>query len=237
MAIAAGSEGIFDQVLTSSRDWPKTNKPKQLSKRNCMACSWAYFDVIGSSGPGGAGFIAAFSKPQKDEKASSLKNITSTSRQLLDIVESDDLFPSSDGLLFGAENLLVMASQSSLYIDGWNPNLRRADQGPDLQRSLFNQYQLRVGDLTEEAIDGAATTFGIAVEMDSALIVRGVDGTISAFGEPVNWRTYPRSHRYINHLHVTYDDYVGIFAFLDDFFTPAQNRGPAVHRPQAKRGK
>lgn len=235
MAVAAGSEGMYDQTLTSFLDWPKSNEPRLLSDRNCVACSWASFDVIGSSGPGDAGFIAAFSKPQKEETESGLSSITSTSRQLLDVIGSDELFQSSDGLLFGAETLLVMASQSYLYIDGWNPHLRRDDQGVDVQRSLFNQYELRVNDLTEEAIDGAATTFGIAVEMDSALVVRGVDGSISGFGEPVNWRTYPRSRRYLNQLHVTYDDYVAIFAFVDDYFIPARNRGPAVPRPGARR--
>ena len=234
MAVAAGSEGMYDQLLTSFPDWPNRNEPRQLSGRTCMACSWADFDVIGSSGPGDAGFIAAFTKPQKEDTESSL-SVSSTTRELLDVIGSDDLFPSSDGLLFGAQNLLVMASQSHLYIDGWNPHLRREDQGVDVQRSLFNRYEVQVEDLTEEAIDGAATTFGIAVEMDSALVLRGVDGSISGFGEPVNWRTFPRSYRYMNQLHVTYDEYIAIFAFVDDYFTPDENRGPAVHRPGSRR--
>jgi hypothetical protein len=125
-----------------------------------------------------------------------------------------------------------MASHSSLYIDGWNPRLRRDDQGVDLQRSLFSERVIRVSDLTDEAIDGAAAVFGIAVEMDSALLVRGVDGSVSGFGEPVNWRTYPRSHRYLNQLHVTYDDHIAIFAFVDDYFILDQDRDPAVSRPQ-----
>jgi hypothetical protein len=236
MAVAAGSEGMYDQTLTSSLNWPATNEPRQLSDRNCVACSWAAFDVIGSSGPGDAGFIAAFSKPEKEEAEQGPVTFTGTSRQLLDIVGSDDLFPSSDGLLFGAENLLVMASPSHLYIDNWNPYLRRKDQGVDVQRSLFNEKEFEVDDLAEEAIDGAATVFGIAVEMDSALIVRGVDGSISGFGEPVNWRTYPRSRRYLNQLHITYDEYVSIFAFLDDYFVSDEDREPAVQRPRWRRG-
>ena len=233
MAVAAGSEGMFDQVLTPVRSWSGRNDPRRLSSRHCVACSWAVFDVVGTSGPGDAGFIAAFSKPQPGETSLSLTSITSTSRQLLEVIGSDELFPSSDGLLFGAENLLVMASRSSLYIDGWNPRRRREDQGVDVQKSLFNEYVIRVDDFTDEAIDGAATVFGIAVEMDSALLVRGADGTISGFGEPVNWRTFPRARRYLNQLHATYDEYVGIFAFVDDYFTSTANRGPAVRRPRS----
>ena len=141
-------------------------------------------------------------------------------------IGSEELFPSSSGLMFGVADLLVMAVRSSLFIDHWNPYLRRDDQGVDVQYSLFNQQELLVSDLTDDAIDGAATIFGIVVEMDSSLLLRGVDGTITAFGEPVNWRTYPRSRRYLNQLHITYDDHVSIFAFADDYFINEENRGP-----------
>jgi hypothetical protein len=235
MALAAGSEGMFDQLLTSFRDWPRRNDSRQLSDRYCTGCSWASFDVIGSSGPADAGFIAAFSKPHSDETESRL-SLTATSRQLLGVIGSESLFPSSTGLLFGAQDLLVMASRSALYIDGWNPRLRSENEEVvDLQQSLFSQRVLEVSDLTDDAIDGAATVFGIIVEMDSALILRGVDGTILEFDQPVNWRTYPRAHRYLNQLHVTYDDHVAAFAFVDDYFTSAENRGPAVYRPRTKR--
>ena len=228
MAVAAGSDGMYDQVLTSFEDFPRRPEPRQLSPRNCIACSWSSFDVIGTAGAGDAGFVAAFAKPQKDETESGLSSITTTSRQLLDVIGSDDLFQASDGLLFGADNLLVMTSLSSIYVDGWNPYRRREDRGVDLQKSLFSKYALTVDELTDAAIDGAVAVFGVAIEMDSALLVRGVSGDISGFGEPVNWRTYPRSRRYLNQLHVTYDDYLSIFAFVDDYFISDQARSPAA---------
>ena len=231
MAVAAGSEGMYEQTLVPFNEWPIWNDPIQLSSNHCSACSWASFDVIGSAGPGEAGFIAAFTKPRHDETEMRLRSITGSSRQLLGVVESEELFPSSNGLLFGADNLLVMATGSLLFIDHWNPYRRRDNRGVDVQYSLFNREEVRVSDLTDDAIDGAATIFGIIVEMDRSLLLRGVDGSITAFGEPVNWRTYPRSHRYLNQLHITYDDHISIFAFVDDYFIEAKNRGPAVHRP------
>ena len=235
MAVAAGSEGMYEQTLISLQDWPFRNEPVQLSTRNCSACSWASFDVIGTAGPGEAGFVAAFTKPHPEEAEMRLRSLVGSSRHLLGVVGSDELFPSADGLLFGADNLLIMAARSSLFIDGWNPFLRRDNQGVDVQYSLFSRQKLEVGELTDDVIDGAATVFGIVVEMDSALLVRGVDGTITAFGEPVNWRTYPRSYRYLNQLHIVYENYVGIYAFVEDYFTPSDERGPAVQRPRSKR--
>lgn len=235
MALAAGSEGIYDQQLSSTQDWSRPRSPRRLSDRNCIACNWADFDVVGTSGSGEAGFIAAFEKPQKkEENSEAISKTMEKPRHLLDVIGSDDLFQSSDGLMFGSQDLLVMASRSTLQIENWNPWLGRERQGVDVQKSLFGRHTVRIKDLTEEAIDGSAAVFGIIVEMDSSLLVSGVDGTIASFGEPVSWRIFPRSRRYLNQLHVTYEGYISIFAFIEDYFIPIDTRGPAVHRPEAR---
>lgn len=230
MALAAGSEGMYDQQLSleEDRSW-QSHPPRQLSYSNCIACNWADFDIIGTSGSGEAGFIAAFEKPQRREGSGVITETREDPRPLLDVIGSSDLFPSSDGLMFGSQDLLVMASRSKLYVENWNPWLRR--HGVDVQRSMFGRHTVSINDLTEEAIDGSAAVFGIIVEMDSSLLVSGVDGTIKSFGEPVNWRIFPRSRRYLNQMHVIYEDYISIFAFIEDYFIPLETRGPAVHRP------
>jgi hypothetical protein len=233
MAVAAGSEGMYDHDLADFRDWNLT-EPKQLSNKYCSACSWTSFDVVGSSGPRDAGVIAAFSKPKKDEAESRFR-LTTTTRRHIQTIDSDAIFSSNEGLLFGAQDVLVMASRQRLDIDGYDP--RRRDETArvlDFQMALFDEKSLPVGELTDDAIGGAATVYGILVEMDRALLLRGVDGTVSAFGQPVNWRTFPRSQNYLNQLHVTYDDHVSIFAFPDDYFIAAGMRGPAAHRPWSR---
>lgn len=236
MAVAAGSEGMFDRRLVGPTDWPNEAlariEPRQLSDRYCASCSWASFDVVGSSGPRSAGFIAAFSKPKADESES---HLTATSRDVLDVIDSEALFPSSDGLLFGAQNVLVMASPNKLQVEGYNPRLRDEEaKVVDFQRALFNERTLKFSELTEDAIGGAAAVYGILVEMDSSLLLRGIDGSISAFGQPVNWRTFPRSKNYLNQLHLTYDDCISVLAFPDDYF-PTKDRGPAAYRPMSER--
>jgi hypothetical protein len=37
-------------------------------------------------------------------------------------------------------------------------------------------------------------------------------------GEPVNWRVFPRSKHYANHLHVVYDDRLEVWSFNHDYF-------------------
>jgi hypothetical protein len=235
MAVAAGSEGMFDHRLSDFNNWDTRAAPRPLSARYCSACSWASFDVVGSSGPRDAGFIAAFAKPEKDETESRL-SLTTTSRNLLEVIDSETIFRSTAGLLFGAQGVLVMASREKLDVDGYNPRLRDDKANSvDFQMALFDEKSLPVDELTDDAIGGAATVYGILVEMERALLLRGIDGTVSAFGQPINWRAFPRSQNYLNQLHATYDDHVSIFAFPDDYFITAQNRGPAAHRPLSRR--
>jgi hypothetical protein len=234
MAVAAGSEGMFDHLLTDFKRSNNRIEPRRLSDRYCAGCSWTSFDVVGSSGPRDAGFIAAFSKPKAEEKESSL-SLTVTSRDLIQVIDSKAIFHSTGGLLFGAQDVLVMASRKRLEIDGYNPRLRdEKAKVVDFQQALFSERSLDVSELAEDAIGGAATVYGILVEMDNALLLRGVDGTISGFGQPINWRTFPRSRNYLNQLHVTGDDYVSIFAFPDDYFISTKDREPAVYRPQSR---
>src|SRR5439155_12853964 len=94
MAVAAGSEGMFEQVLTPARYWPERNDPIQLSNRPCTACSWVSFDVIGTSGPRSAGYVAAFAKPlhTRGEEVDA-----PDTRHLVGVVDAGELFPRSTG--------------------------------------------------------------------------------------------------------------------------------------------
>lgn len=225
LAIAAGSEGVFEQQLVRARDWvwDETSEPLQLSDGLCVSCSRAGVDVIATAGADAGGYVAAFSSPSRGGE--------DEPRELLGVVPAGELFGATDGLLFGSADLLVMASQSEVLIDHWNPYRRRADFGIDLDRSLLGQTAMPRPRGARPAIDAAATVFGLVLEADGALQVLGVDGGTISLREPVAWRCFPRSQRYLNHLHVVYSDHVRIYAFVDDYFVPAAVRGPATKRP------
>ena len=67
----------------------------------------------------------------------------------------------------------------------------------------------------------AASTafFGMIVEFESGLLIVLSDGAqIMVPGEPVNWKTFPRSMYYENQLHVAYADRFEILSFNQDYF-------------------
>ncbi len=228
VAMAAGSEGLFEQRAAMPRYWPDLYEPHQVSDRNCTACSWASFDVVASSVIDSAGFIAAYSKPERTDDRSLV-----TERQLVGIVDAEVLFDRSDGLMFGAADALVLISGPDLVLDRWSPYRRREKYGVDLDRSLTRSSQVRWRRrLNEAVLDGAATVYGILIELENSLVLLATDGTTQRFREPVSWRSFPRSERYLNQLHVVYEDHVRIYAFWHDYFVPTPNRGPAIRRPR-----
>ncbi|MCT7555347.1 hypothetical protein [Aliarcobacter butzleri] len=62
---------------------------------------------------------------------------------------------------------------------------------------------------------GHSTSFGNVIECENALVVNfSIDDYLNIYSEPIQWRVYPNSKAYLNHLHVIFDDYLEIFKFF-----------------------
>jgi hypothetical protein len=74
-------------------------------------------------------------------------------------------------------------------------------------------------------VDVRVAPFGSVLEFDDHISVLLNSGEVLNLpGEPVNWRVYPRSLNYLNHLHVVYNDRVEVVAFTGDYFVRPENR-------------
>jgi hypothetical protein len=63
------------------------------------------------------------------------------------------------------------------------------------------------------------------LEFDDGLKVLLNSGDVLELpGEPVNWRIFPRSLNYLNHLHVIYEDRLEILAITSDYFVSPASR-------------
>jgi hypothetical protein len=225
LALAAGEDGLFKAMSPGSGYWERHERARQVSDSSCIGCNWAAFDLIASS-PGTGGYVAAFSRTSSTQQAQHEE------RQFLGVIQATELFDTSDGLMFGAGDKLLLASESHLLVDVWNPNRRRTDFGLDLDRSLTATYRLDEPRLLSGVLDGSPAVFGAVIELDETLLILGSDGSSQSFKEPINWRIFPRSERYLNHLHVTYEDRLIIYAFVHDYFlTESNRRSFAMRRP------
>ena len=226
LALAAGSDGLLEQSLTERWDGSEAT---QLSGNYCQNCSWLRFDLVGTSHGDSPGFLAAFSNPNW------LSDKGEASRSLLGIVDADQLFGRSEGYMFSAGDQLVLVHDGIMEMDAWNPYRRRKYSGVDIGHSLLTHETISNKRLRNSGtiIDAAASVFGFVIEQEESLLVLANDGTTKRLPEPVNWRCFPRSNRYVNHLHVTFEDHIRIYAFIHDYFLEGAERGPASNRPRS----
>lgn len=227
LAIAHGADGLSDLAI-GKFELLYEHDPREhklISTQRCDSCSWASFDIVASAA-GSGGYVNAFSKPIRDEPTPQI-------REKLGTVGSSDLFGIDDGFLVGAGNLLVLAREGELWTESWNPYRRREDFGIDVAKITSPALMARQT-TTTEPIDAAVTVFGTVLELDERLVVYRSDGKQQTLdGEPISWRVFPRSQRYLNHLHVVREDRLDILAFTHDYFQPSQHRSLAMSRPTA----
>lgn len=232
LAVAHGEDGLSEisigRMSRYLREDDRAVFDHLISEENCDSCSWSYFDVIGSTS-GEGGFIGAFSKPGPGGRASDYDD-----RQLLGTIPSHEVFGERGGLLTGSGNLLMLAREGELRTERWNPYRRREDYGIDRERTMVSAPKVTAVTNRPEPLDLSVTVFGAVLELDEQLVVFRSDGQTQIIkGEPVAWRAFPRSQRYLNHLHVVRDRWIDIYVFAHDYFVRDDTRANAMDRPSA----
>ena len=88
---------------------------------------------------------------------------------------------------------------------------------------------IRLAEWKGDVVSGGTAVFGTVIECDRALVIVPSEGQpITLSGEPVNWRTFPRSKYYENQLHVIYEDRIEIFSFNHDYFVDQETKRSGI---------
>jgi hypothetical protein len=197
LACAAGDEGLFELPLRESGD------PKAVSKRNCVDCQWAYQSIYGSSHVA-HGFLAEYAKVKVDEH--------SYTRTFERIIDDAEIFHDS-GYSWGTQDKICQAFNGRVHIVNYVPSSGNASQ------RLHRLQTITLGAWKGDVVSGKLAVFGAVIECEAAIVVALSDDTIVTLrGEPTNWRVFPKSIRYENHLHIVYDDHLLVASFNQDYF-------------------
>jgi hypothetical protein len=62
----------------------------------------------------------------------------------------------------------------------------------------------------DKIIKAKSSAFGAVLETENELFVMKDDSPLKVYGEPVNWRVFPRAKFYANHLHVITNDSIEV---------------------------
>jgi hypothetical protein len=234
LAMAAGSEGLWqfnmDQRWANSYSQMADESFLQISQLNCSACEWSYYSIFCSSYESG-GYLADFSYAQPDmgketsyeddellpfpgrsRPSNGFQSFPDRVREFEEIVPATRIFDSA-GYSWGCRDKVCQSSDGTIHVAKYKP---WADDSHDRFRRLED---LRLTTEFGPVVSAALATFGTVIECEDGLIVLHSDDEQTMIpGEPVNWRVFPRSKHYSNHLHVIHDDRLEVWSFNHDYF-------------------
>jgi len=219
VAAAAGADGLFE--FKFARDEADVlNEHKQLAKRPCSACDWAFQSVMGWTSD--SAFLANFNQ-ERDSRTNRV------ARSFDRLVEVQEMFGDRQDLkektqTWGCREKIYRISKSGLEVSNYSPAQLKRPKGTKkpLTYTFINRGSTGPIDGNYDFSSPIATgtaPFGTILEFDDRVVVLRSDGEIEEYiGEPVHWRVFPRSEHYSNQLHIIYDDKIVIISFVHDYF-------------------
>lgn len=225
VAAAAGDDGLFEFAFRRDED-DVLDKQRQLAKRSCSSCDWAFQSVMGWTA--GSAFLASF-RQEKDP------NTRRPTRTFDRIVETTEMFDepqqsgSRGGFTWGSREKVYRISERGVEVANYlpvPPREKKGKAGTQAASKLFNKRgSLELDFDATTAIATGTAPFGTVLEFDDRLVVLRSDGAVDQFlGEPVHWRVFPRSEHYSNQLHIIYDDRLEIISFVHDYFVDQSSK-------------
>lgn len=210
LAVAAGEEGLFEAPIDG--EIPVFEK-HNLSKKHSSSCSRSY-ESIYSSSPIGGGYLASFDS----------KKIIDIFTKKPTTLRTFDRPIDSESIFGGASGYYTWGAQNRIYSYGKDRTLRVARYAPWLsgQERFQTIKEVSIQAWKGEIVSASAALFGTVVQFDNAIVLlRSDDGDpITMSDDFVNWRVFPRSRSYENHLHIVRPKYLEICSFNHDYFVP-----------------
>lgn len=211
LALAAGDEGLFELSIEDRWDMFDRNyvDPKNITQEHCNQCNWVFHSIFGSTESGG--FLASFNKEYSMNEGDQYR--------IFDRVMNIEELWKQEGYAWGVQDKLCLATNGSINVLKYQP----WEQDPALRIRFLGEVKNDQG--LGGVLSASSATFGVVVERENALIVYpSVGDPVTLFGEPVNWRVFPRAKHYENQLHVIWNDHMDIFSFNHDYLVDQEKK-------------
>jgi hypothetical protein len=244
LAIAAGSEGLFDYSIGDSF-YQNSNEPRNITEEHSNFARWMYPGIFSSS-YFNDGYFADFQeikepRSKSKELRSSGKHIQLSlfphlpeKSSLISLPENSSVPKPSRELkqLFSYHEIFTEEARTKQPIFTWGARdkiylvtedsieLVRCFPREKKETEKFKSLgSTEVEDLTGDIVSADSSFFGIVLEEeDSLLVINSLLQHKRFSGEPVNWRVFPDSVNYVNQLHIIYEDSIQIYFFTHDYF-------------------
>jgi hypothetical protein len=240
LALSAGSEGLFELAIEAPFG---PERPRLLTPLHSSSSHWTFFSIFSSS-PLHAGYLLDFDLHKKGRPSTSFEVEAyldwrsagmiaegppeeSSNRSFHALFRAEDLFHRSS-FSWGVQEKLCQVSDNEVRIIRYWPWNRHGEE------RFEAMGEVAFSGSGAEPISADSAVFGYVLEFDDSLLV--IESTGEEFripGEPVNWRVFPKSRYYENHLHVLFEDRLEIYTFNDDYFVAQKGKPIGIeYRPR-----
>lgn len=232
LALSGGEKGLFEinlkhidteiQLQQNNGNSPDTiNKGVyQVSKKHSSFSNWNFSSIYSSSYVDSS-YLAAYdwvenkSENNKVNFEIEFKNSISEKNIFDDSILEKNTFKSFD-LSWGLQEKIYKYNGNELNIVKY----KQGSIGKKNYSENFTQLtSFPLDEMNGNLVSGGVALFGVIIESDNSLIVIQSNKNPYKIVEPVTrWRVYPRSKRYLNHLHIILEDKLEIYSFNHDYF-------------------
>jgi hypothetical protein len=215
MAQAAGNDGLVAVRLAEGTEPDgRLQQETRVSTLPCATCEWAFNSVV-AAGYDNSIYLAPFGLAE--EEGSSRRKRRSY-RKFDRIIRDDEIFkdskPEKRGFSWGAGDRFFRFTEGHIGVIKYADHTKRV---PSF--NFKGSIEIDDAGAGSEIVAARAAPFGSVIEKDDSLLILLSTGQrLDLKGEPTNWRVFPRSKNYVNHLHVIYSDRLEIWAFTHDYF-------------------
>lgn len=232
LALAGGEEGLFEfhasedlntDFVGETRVEQVDPKLFKLSSKHCSFANWSFASLYSSSHLDSS-YLAAFDWKKREEDNDNAGHV----RFLREIISQESIFNSNDGLSWGLQEKIYKANKHRRELDVIRYFQSRV--GSERGDEPFERLgTIKFQDWKGNIIGGGISFFGIVIELEKALVVIKSDGNnITIPCEATQWRVYPRSIRYENHLHLIGENCLEIYSFNHDYFVAQDEKKAGI---------
>lgn len=205
LIISCGYEGAFELFTQTKSDSYKLIDEKRISEKEWIGCEWDTDTGIAILKNNLKQKILQFEK--FDNQYYSKLTDSIEKKKYREIIKNEDPIdweiPSSNQNYINSWIL-----NEKLYFFDENLKLYECEENNLIPISQVDNQTDSIGTI----IDSAKTNFGVVFEDINKLYLH--DSGVSVLSEhSTNWRTYPKSKNYQNHIHIIEDDYLTVQIF------------------------
>jgi hypothetical protein len=216
LALAAGDAGLFRAPTVSYLDdAPGIRRGVHcVSNALCNDCSYVYSSILSIGYDRGASLLEFRVPERSEDEMQNSFTAASWEADPLRNVPGEELFGESTqgAFVWGSKDRLCMAKNGVLTVAKYLTNIRRRAVSRTIRSIQLDPWK-------GNPVSGNNAVFGAVLELDNCLVVvRSDDHVETLRGEPTNWRVFPRSRRYVNQLHVIYEDRLEVMSYNHDYF-------------------